>query len=56
MLNTTYKPPQPFYDLTQKSDIRLERELRAVQSIVDDLAVQVASISEQLIVNAYRGK
>lgn len=52
----TYKPPQKFYDLTQKSDIDLERELKTVQGIVDDLAMQVSGISEQLVINAYRGK
>lgn len=56
MKNLPYKPPQPFYDLTRKSDICLERELETVQGIVDDLATQVARISEQLVINAYRGK
>lgn len=59
MLNT-YKPPQPFYDMTKPvkeiSDSAILCELKSVQRDVNRLATQVYDLTEQAIIQAYRGK
>ena len=56
MLNLPYKPPRQYYDLTSKSDYAIACELKRVQRDVNHLATQVYDLTEQAIVQAYRGK
>lgn len=60
MLNTTYKPPQPFFDMTkpvkEMSEHAILCELKSVQRDVNSLATQVYDLTEQAIIQAYRGK
>lgn len=51
MLNTTYKPPQPFYDMTkpkkEMSDSAILCELKAIGEVLRDIHLTTQLIDNQ---------